>query len=169
MKIVSQEEIIENDIKMNDWLIICVTILPGCDTPITSMINLERMVAVMKVVVATEMRSEMVGRLEDWFWLSVSWMVLSLCDSGVDPFIDVDQVDVLEPATGSTSAGTSGHTCTLCRLALGCIFAPPMSSPSPHFLFPHVSVWWYSSIFEPIYYGNISKRGFVESFAFTSH
>ena len=48
------------------------------------------------------------------------------CDSGVDPFIDVDQVDVLEPTMGSTSVGTSGHTCTLRRLALGCIVAPPI-------------------------------------------
>jgi hypothetical protein len=46
---------------------ICHTIVADCDTPITSMTNLERMAVVMKVVAAMEMRWEMAAaRVGRW-------------------------------------------------------------------------------------------------------
>ena len=50
MAIGSQDELIEEDRKMNGLLIKCFTMFVGCDKLITSMTNLERMVVVMMVV-----------------------------------------------------------------------------------------------------------------------
>ena len=56
-----QEEIIEEHIKMNALFIICLTMVAGCDTRLQGMANLQMNVVVMVMVVAMEMRWEMVA------------------------------------------------------------------------------------------------------------
>jgi hypothetical protein len=66
MTIGSQEEIIEEHIKINALLIICLTMVPLCDTRLQVWLTWRRIVAVTVMLVALEMRLEMMAaRVEE--------------------------------------------------------------------------------------------------------
>ena len=67
MAIGSQEEIIEEHIKMNALLIICLTMVARCDTRLQVWLTWRWIAAVMVMVVAMEMRWEMAAaRVCEW-------------------------------------------------------------------------------------------------------